>query len=165
MWIYLRVSDKKQRWLTPLGGSTHSTPWANIITRPGSMIISSAMWRFSQAMTITACFPAKTLQFGSVRTVKVLHSWTNAHRCKPLHTQGRRKQQPVIMPTVWQISETYLIPVSIKMHIFQCLWRGSPIMDDNSGEEWSSTQGDRSIVHCQEPIVLCCPARMKKLCP
>ena len=33
----------------------HSIPWAKIMTRPGSRIISSLMWALSHAITTTAC--------------------------------------------------------------------------------------------------------------
>lgn len=38
-----------------------STPWAKIMTRPGSRIMSSAMCWFSQANTTTACLPGMRL--------------------------------------------------------------------------------------------------------
>uniref|UniRef100_A0A0E9SW45 Uncharacterized protein n=1 Tax=Anguilla anguilla TaxID=7936 RepID=A0A0E9SW45_ANGAN len=38
-----------------------STPWAKIMTRPGSRIISSPMCWFSQAITTTACLPGMRL--------------------------------------------------------------------------------------------------------
>ena len=43
----------------------HSTPWAKIITRPGSIIISSAMWTFSHAITTTACLPTHSIRHSS----------------------------------------------------------------------------------------------------
>ena len=39
------------RWLY------YSIPWAKIMTRPGSRIISSEIWVLSQAITTTACLP------------------------------------------------------------------------------------------------------------
>ena len=42
-----------QLWMT----LDHSTPWAKIMTRPGSIIIASAMCTFSHAITTTACLP------------------------------------------------------------------------------------------------------------
>ena len=42
--------------------SIHSIPWANIMTIPGSMIMSSDMWALSQAMTMTAWRPGTLRQ-------------------------------------------------------------------------------------------------------
>ena len=45
-----------------IAAANYSIPWANIITIPGSMIMSSLMCALSQAMTMTACLPGTRRQ-------------------------------------------------------------------------------------------------------
>ena len=45
----------------------YSTPCANIMTKPGSSIMSSVICWFSHDMTTTACFPEKVMKYSFVK--------------------------------------------------------------------------------------------------
>ena len=69
------VTTKKNMWrvgpdfkpLTQVLIEFYSTPCANIMTKPGSSIMSSVICWFSHDMTTTACFPEKVMKYSFVK--------------------------------------------------------------------------------------------------
>jgi len=88
-WTSAAVTDRMK-------SRDHSTPWAKIITRPGSMIIASAMWTFSQAITTTACLPTHNTASTFNTACLIMHSGRTVYISKVTSNYSSSTKNPTI---------------------------------------------------------------------